>query len=356
MSAICSTRHDHMVELLRAIWGGVLHKTRINDQDNFFDLGGDSLAAISLFLEIKRAVGLELPITTIYDAPTVGALAQLLSHDAAPHQSTVVQISRGSAWPPIFVAHGIGGGVMDLSALGPHLGAEHPVYALQARGLDGSEPPHDRVEDMALAYLPAIKTVQPEGPYVLLGWSFGGLIALELARSLTTGGDQVAMLALADTFPHPRFWPLASWLPSMLGLLWFHARGLATRRPTGMLAHVVPRACKFLSYIHPHPALFRLWDAEKFRALPQPLGRVRQAGYTAWTRYKLPAYDGTITYFAAERLAPGWPADPAKVWRPHTPNMKVQRVLGGHSDMLTVHAKTFAASFLACLRNSLHEK
>src|SRR5438128_1674894 len=166
------------VELLLGLWQRVLQTDEVTPDSNFFDLGGDSLLALNLFLEIERATGRQLPITAIYDAPTVAEQALLLQDEQAPEFSPLVLLKSGNGSPPLFIFHGIGGTVVEFAQLGKLIEIDGAVYAVQAQGVDGSLPPLESVEEMAALYVDAIRAVQPNGPYRLCGYSFGGVIAV----------------------------------------------------------------------------------------------------------------------------------------------------------------------------------
>jgi len=117
---------------------------------------------------------------------------------------------------PLFIVHGLGGAVAELAPLGRLMPSLRPVYAIQARGVDGDEPPFDSLVDMANYYLDNLKDVQPRGPYLLAGYSFGGVVAFEMAQQLAKAGEKVALLAMLDSYTHPRSWPL----DSRIGVLW----------------------------------------------------------------------------------------------------------------------------------------
>ncbi len=189
-----------LVELkLARIWQKVLGVDRVGVEDDFFELRGHSLLAAMLLFEIERAFGRRLPLTVIFDAPTVGQLASLLREEGwSPSWQSLVPIQEGGSRRPLFLVHALGGNVLTYRHLARRLGSEQPVYALQAQGLDGSQPPLRRVEDMASQYVAAIREVQPEGPYCVSGHSFGGTVAFEMARQLTAAGQRVSLVALID--------------------------------------------------------------------------------------------------------------------------------------------------------------
>src|SRR5437667_8341863 len=120
--------------------------------------------------------------------------------------SPFVQIKTGRDRTPIFIAHGLSG-VVQFSELSKYIETDHPIYGIQAKGIDGSEEPFDRVEDMAAYYLETLAEICPAGPYILIGYSFGGLVALEMAQRLTAAGKSIALLVLLDAYTDPRFLP-----------------------------------------------------------------------------------------------------------------------------------------------------
>jgi acetoacetyl-CoA synthetase len=110
---------------------------------------------------------------------------------------------------PLFIVHAVAGVVMELFPIGKLVRSQRPVYAIQARGLDGADAPFDSLTEMASYYADSIRDVQPHGPYILAGYSFGGVVAFEMAHQLSTTGEKVALLALLDSYTHPRNWPLS---------------------------------------------------------------------------------------------------------------------------------------------------
>lgn len=185
---------------LTKIWGKVLGVQPISLRDNFFELGGNSLIAVRLFAEIERIWSRNLPLATLCEKPTIEELANVICNEEwlAPW-SSLVPIQPNGSKPPLICIHPIGGNVLDYYRLANHLGREQPLYGVQAQGLDGKQEPLSRVEDMANHYIKEIRsTIQPNGPYFLAGYSFGGVIAFEMAQQLHTQGQKVALLALFD--------------------------------------------------------------------------------------------------------------------------------------------------------------
>jgi acyl transferase domain-containing protein/thioesterase domain-containing protein len=189
------------VEILSGIWKDLFGYDQIDENESFFNLGGSSLLALMLTARIEKHFNRKLPLSVLYQAPTIAALARILSSEAAQERySSLVTIQAGGTRPPLFLVHGAGGNVMIYNDLARRLGEDQPVYGLQARGLDGTEPPVETVEEMAALYLSEIERVQGEGPYLLGGYCLGGTIAFEMARQLIRKGKNVALLALLETY------------------------------------------------------------------------------------------------------------------------------------------------------------
>jgi len=196
---------------LAKIWAEILNVERVDIYDNFFNLGGDSLLAVRLVDRIHKQFEQELPLSVLFLNPTVEGLANTLSSqtDSLPW-SPLVAIQPAGSKPPFFCIHPILGVVFPYYELAYHLGSDQPFYALQSLGIDGKHPPLTRIEEMATYYIKALRTVQPEGPYYLGGWSFGGLVAFEMAQQLQREGHEVALLAILDTLA-----PVAANKPSL---------------------------------------------------------------------------------------------------------------------------------------------
>ncbi|HEY6085891.1 MAG TPA: thioesterase domain-containing protein, partial [Nitrospira sp.] len=187
---------------LMTLWQQVLGVEEIGIHDNFFDLGGHSLKAAQLFFQLEMVFGKQLPLATLFQAPTIAELGEVLvrANWTPPWQSLVAIQPSGSA-PPLFLVSGVGGNVLVFAKLAKLLGMEQPVYGLQARGLDGKEAPFTSVIDMAAHYVREIRQVQSQGPYWIAGICTGGLIAYEMAQQLAADGIKATVFML-DTW-HP---------------------------------------------------------------------------------------------------------------------------------------------------------
>nr|WP_263975541.1 non-ribosomal peptide synthetase [Leptolyngbya sp. 7M] len=218
--------HNDLEQKLMAIWQNLFNLSTIDIQDNFFDLGGDSLLAVRLFARIEQEFGKKLPLSVLLQSPTIKQLAVLLSQeDIGDVWSPLVVIQAGNpSKPPLFCIHGMGFNVLIYRNLAANLDPEQPVYGLQARGLDGDKDRiSDRLEEIAADYIKQVQTVQPHGPYRLAGLSNGGNIALEMAQQFLAQGQEVALVAMFDTFGPDSIQLLPS-LPRFLSSLKYLAR------------------------------------------------------------------------------------------------------------------------------------
>ncbi len=192
--------NDDIVSQLMRIWRELLGLESIGIDQNYFDLGGDSSIAVQMFAQIEKAFHVKLPLATLYDAPTIQDLAQILRGEASSSGwSPLVAIQTNGSRPPIFCFHGAGGNVLNYRDLSKHLGTDQPFYGLQSQGLDGSCPPLTKIEDMAALYVKDIRKIQAHGPYLLAGYCGGGTIAFEAAQQLQAMNEPIALLALFDT-------------------------------------------------------------------------------------------------------------------------------------------------------------
>jgi amino acid adenylation domain-containing protein len=212
-------------ELLKAclpLWESVLHIQEIGPDDEFFALGGNSIAAAQLFSLIQRKLGYASPLATLYNASTPRLLARSLSRGSKPENwHSLVAINQHGNRPPFFLMHAHTGNTLEYRPLASLLGPDQPVYTLQARGLDGHIEADSSIEEMAANYIEELRRIQPRGPYYLGGFCFGGLLAIEAAQQLTSAGQEVALVILIQSM-HPqamRFKPAVT----LLQRWWFRA-------------------------------------------------------------------------------------------------------------------------------------
>ena len=188
--------HSLLEMQLVRIWRELLQVGRVGVADSFFDLGGHSLLAIRLIAQIEKLTGKSLPAATLFRAPTIRQLAEILADPNQRHPwASLVPIQLSGAKNPLFLIHA---DTINLF-LPSYLGDDRPIFALEHQSQDGTKARYTEVETLAKHYLDEIRTVQPQGPYLLAGYSFGGVIAFEMAQRLQSEKQEVALLALLDT-------------------------------------------------------------------------------------------------------------------------------------------------------------
>jgi acetoacetyl-CoA synthetase len=341
-----------MVEMLIPIWQRLLQRPFVGIEDNFFDIGGNIQSADMLFAEIARECGREVPTATIFHAPTIAALASMLEQPAIRPFSPFIRLKGGKEHPPILITHGLGGRAR-FSELAKHIHTAHPIYGVQARGIDGREEPFDRIEDMAEFYLEALKELQPEGPYLLIGYSFGGLVALEMAQRLSDDGKEIGLLVLVDAYPHPSQMSGRQRLRLSLQRSMRHVSEMR-RRP-------VPEAISY--FTGGLKRRFALPGSQGRGSRPVPGSRlslaqttvqVKEKAYVALARYQPRPYAGKIKFVKSERDE-YFPGDPVPVWANVAAAFEVETVPGTHLDMVTTHFAGLAAVLTRYLKESLLE-
>jgi acetoacetyl-CoA synthetase len=319
-----------LVLQLQAIWERIFGLVPIGFDDNFFDLGGRSLLAFILFDELKKLTGRTFPVTTIFEAPTINALAMRLE-DFRPVRafSCLVRLRLEGADRPLFIVHGFGGNVLELAKLARFLRCDRPIYALQARGLDPAQEPHDRIEDMAENYLSEIREVQPHGPYALAGFSTGGLIAFEMANRLVGCAELVEFVGLLDTEIHEHNLPLAQSIALQLSRTMHVIGRMRSVSPSQGIGYMYRMARLVLDRLRlrvgqqPHQRL------QHEDLLPPHFVRVRDAGRRAFAAYEPGFYPGLVTLFRARERHP-LGCDPLPLWRAVAAEVEVVDIPGTH--------------------------
>jgi len=190
-------------DLLCNLFGDVLGVPQVDIHDNFFALGGHSLMATRLVSKVRAVLGIELQIRTLFEAPTVAELAKRIDLKASPESAfdRVLPLRSRGNQPPLFCTHPAGGLCWCYAGLMRELDPQRPIYGLQVSAVMHDEPFPASIEAMADDYVTAIRRIQSSGPYYLLGWSFGGVVAFEIACRLQQQGEQVASLTLMDSYP-----------------------------------------------------------------------------------------------------------------------------------------------------------
>jgi len=288
---------------IAAIWEEVLGVKPIGSNDNFFDLGGHSLMAVRLLSRIERATGRKLPVRALFEAPTVNGLAAIIrSSEWQPASRTsLVPLQAEGSRDPVFWVHAAGGHVVSFKKLARYLGNDQPSYALEGAEF-GEAGGNDRVETIAARYLDDILRMRPTGPFLLGGLSFGGLVAVEMARQLRAAGHAVPFLGLLDTHgPGYGRWTLwRDWRFWLRQRLEFHQGNLSVLKGMAKVRYVGSRLER-LVIREAQPARLAMrrllsWLRWGTRA---DIGRAYRAAQSARHAYHPAPYDGPITLFRA---------------------------------------------------------
>jgi amino acid adenylation domain-containing protein len=290
--ALIAPRDQLELELTQ-IWERIFGIELIGIGENFFELGGNSIIAVRLVAAIDRHWERNLPLSILLQYPTITELADFLRQNpvATPWSSLVPIELRGSK-PPLFCIHPVGGNVLEYYPFAL-LGLDRPIYGLQSIGLDGAQIPLSQIEAMAAHYIQMMATIQPDGPYFVLGYSFGGSIAFEIACQLERQGKKIGLLALLDN-ASPN---LAKTRPSLAKSVGIHFRNLQQLRMPERIQYIKDRLVFRIRYANrvdgEREFLLDNW-AEPLR--PEYLD-VLAANLQAGQDYQGGMYAGSVTLF-----------------------------------------------------------
>lgn len=330
---------DELELKLTRIWEQVLRVNPIGTDENFFELGGHSLLAVKLFAEIDKNFNKNLPLATLFQAPTVRQLARVLRDEGWKSAwSSLVPIQTGGSRAPFFCIHAAGGNVLEYHDLARLLGPDQPFYGLQAKGLDGKSDPHTSIKEMAAHYIKEMREVQPAGPYLLGGRSSGGTIAFEMACQLNALGEKVALLALLDTFPAGYF-----------KLLNMSSRERLARRLKKWQSHIINlrslNAADKLRYLATklryapakakHKIYRRAYKMYKKigKPLPPVLQNIEEINFAAVKDYEPQIYAGDVMLFLATDLTADY--DSKDGWRELVKGkIETHEVPGNHLNII----------------------
>ncbi len=337
---------------LAGFWSDLLGIEQIGAEDNFFDLGGHSLIAVRLFAQVKSVFAVDFPISVLFEAPTIRKCAELIAErgvipegeerpsGAAPMKKPERRFTHlvpmhqgdGGKKAPFFLVAGMFGNVLNLRHLAHLVGNDRPFYGLQARGLLGGDEPHTDLVEAARDYIAEIRQIQPKGPYMVGGFSGGGLAAYEIAQQLKAEGEDISSLIMLDT-PLPRREPQT--------------------RADKLGYHRVRLKEEGFHYFWDWAERRIRWEIQKRKAVQFETSTaefhnkaIEKAFYEAIGKYQVSPWSGPITLFRPKldlryEVQPGrWLSsarelvDEANYWRPFAENLEVFEVPGDHDSMV----------------------
>ena len=358
---------DDVESRLKEIWEDLLGVRPVGVLDDFFELGGHSLLAMRLLARIEKAFGQPLPISAIFQSPTLRQLAGKIrggKSEATRPASSLVNIQPHGSRPTLFLVHGAGGGMFwGYTNLSRHLGPDQPVY-----GFKSSEPTGPKqfntIEEMAARYVADLREFQPRGPYHLGGYCFGGNVAWEMARQLHAQGQRVALLALLNSAPthsrNARIAPTPAWTLKFFRNLGYLA-SCFLRRPfpeqrrfLAWQARAMARRLKHTFARSPRPVELYADELVELSGCPSEQRPLWEAHIRALFTHRTQPYAGPVSLLRSQ-AHPFWSSfDPAYDWGEFvTQPVDVRIVSGTHEQILEEpHVRMLAQELGQALRKA----
>lgn len=352
--AVIQPRNDVERQLVQ-IWEDELGVRPISVCDNFFDLGGHSLLAVRVFARMEQSLGVRLPLAELFRVPTIEGLAEIVRGGARVSSwHSLVPIQASGSRPPIFAVPGVGGNVLCYDDLARLMGPQQPFYALQSRGLSGTEKPLTSIEKIAASFLEEIREVQAIGPYCLMGACMGGVVAYEMAQHLRAAGQEVGLLVLLETWPpmkmiSARPMKIGQRMPAMVEFvvdrLRLYSDTLARLSFRVRLQYLLGRVKLFAKII----ARRDLLQGARWEFYSRI---VTQANLFAFQQYEPQEYPGPVVLFRAEGRQVAQADDYRLAWRDLIPGkLEVHSVPVDNSGQMLVapQVKLLASQLKTCL-------
>ena len=304
-------------ERLTQIWERVLGVRNIGVQQDFFELGGDSLLAVRLIAEVENGIGCRLPISALLEVRTIEELARAIRENAGTEWSSMVAVQTMGLKTPLFCVHSHTGDVLYCEYIARGAGPDQPIYGLQSQGVTGKSP-HLSVEEMSDHYVTELRKIQPSGPYQLFGFCFGGIVAFDMARRLTEIGERVAFLGFYNS-PAPgtlKRWPLGQFTYLRRRTIdeW---RKLWAAEPNKRFTLLLRNLRNFRLMVERTAAIEASESMLQIRGSKRELERLNlEAINIAAAKRFEPGYvhDGQITLFLSPDTAGVYPTPPAEGW------------------------------------------
>lgn len=357
-------------ETLLKYWCIVLEDESLSIDDDFFENGGHSLRAVRLMSLIKKELGIHLPLSSLISYPTPRSLGDLIeSNKTDVLWKCLVPIRPKGNKMPLYLIHGAGLNVLLYQSLGNLLDPDRPIYAMQAKGLDGKNDISTSIEEMARDYIKEIKTNQPEGPYAILGFSLGGFIAYEMGQQFLKQGDEIAFLGVIDTITTftnedlPAFEMYVQKIKALFGKPLFFIYALIIEPWQGKIDFVKQKIKNIKNKFYFYSAKFGFnihANGDKEKSSDEPVylsSKVSVIIDTALDKYVIKPSDVTVdlfraakqTFYIAEKKSYGWSKYALK-------GVEVHNVPGEHSRMFAPPNNVFFAKILTDRLNDIEKE
>ncbi len=350
--------HDAVEAQLLAIWREVLAAPDLSPRDDFFGAGGHSLAAARLFTLIEKRIGQTLPLSAIYDYPTVATLAAVLRENRPASDWPALHVLVEGPGRPLFCVHSISGDIMEYRALADAIGPDQPFIGIRAKlGADVATM-YATIEATAAAYVADLIAYQPRGPYMLAGWSAGGTVAFEMAQQLRAKGHSVSLLAVLDNAPYntgyePRRTPL-DLVRQVANVPAWIRDDVAKSTPAELRARVrqklVTMGRKSLALLRRAEDQVTIRDVVAFPQSGERWETFVAAHYRALLAYVPRPYPGRVTVFKATTHPLLRLHDADRMWRMLSPDVDVHMVPGTHFSIVKdPHVRALGAGVRAAI-------
>ena len=341
---------------IAAIWKDLLGLSHVAPQDDFFRLGGDSLKALHLLARIEREIGRRLSHAAFIAGPSIAAIAAALRDQAPDQFACLVPLQPQGSRPPLFCVHGGGGHCYYYRDLARRLGPDQPFWGLQGRHVDGRFSRQTSVEEMAASYLDEVKRMAPDGPYYLAGASFGGKVAFEMAQMLRQRGEEVALVAMFDTwgpgYPQYRVGRVLRALGWLYRRVEHHVGSLFMLEPSHRAAYLRAKAAKTCQEILD---LIRLNVARlPGIATNGPEAAIDEGFIAVASRaYRPSFYPGKLVLFRSRQQPLGIVHEPSLGWAGLAAALEIHDVVGLHAAVVAEPRVKYLVDRLApCLERA----
>lgn len=338
-------------KMIADIWSEFLGIENIGVYDNFFELGGHSLIAVQVMTRIEKLTGKRLPLAALFENSTVEKLSLMLEMDGKSIVwDSLVPIKPTGSKMPLYIVHGAGLNVLLFNALAINMHPDQPVYGLQAKGLNGIDEPLTEIKDIAAHYISAIQAQNPDGPYALAGYSFGGIIAYEMTIQLEAQGKKVKMLAMFDTYAYrsPFFDP---WLTMQTKRAKFFLRKLKYNllTPEGLTQNIAGKTKNIKR--HATRLLWRFKKDEQQEGFFGYSNKIDEMNQQAERNYQLKPHNISIELFRANTHTFYMDDFEYLGWRPYAlKGINVHPIPGEHNSIFKApNDKIFAKNLQNCL-------
>lgn len=350
-----NTPYSKSQQIVAEIWKKSLGISNIGLDVDFFEMGGHSLIAVEVMTQLEKESGIKLPLSILFEYPTIRTLSSLLhSNDTVRNWQTLVPIKPYGNKTPLYIVHGVGLNVLPFYSIAKHLDSEQPLYGIQAYGLNGVDQPQTCVEDIAAKYLEEILAQNPDGPYALAGYSFGGIIAFEMAQQLSKMDKKVSSLIMFDTYADRNshnehfFLKMGNRMEIEIGKRLFDLE-LMIFHPTVFkrlkMESYQRKMDQFKKHLHMQANI-------KETEIMEIIKRVRKVHEDAGRKYIIQSYDGDIYLFRAKIRTNYFKDIKNFGWKSYVKKVKVIEMEGEHTTMFEPpHEKEFVRKLQHVLNN-----